>query len=146
MANHIGKIYIICIERNGKVAWSNFILSNNINGDLKNLSSKLKSNESIKVINCKNLSDKIKNPPLRNYERAISRKFYLPELTKYAHTQTGIILFNTLEEFVAFIHSQFHRVNDYGKLLKVGICTGTGGIDIIIKKNSISGKPTQEHC
>lgn len=146
LGNHIGKVYLISIERNGKIAWSNFLLSNNINIDLKKLSSQLKPNELLKTISPKHLSDKIKNPPLRNYERAISRKFYLPELTKYAHLQSGLILFNTLEEFVGFIHNQFHSVNNYGKTLKVGICTGDGGIDITIKKGVIGGKNTPEHC
>ena len=146
LGNHLGKIYIVGSEKNGKINWSNFLLSNNLDKDLEYVSSQLEKGETLKVILPKDLTSKMKRPPLRNQERAISQQLYLPDLVKLTHSNIGSVFFKTLEEFVAFIHHQFHSVNNFGKTLKIGICTGTGGITITIKKEVIGAKHTPDFC
>ena len=146
LGNHLGKIYIVGSEKNGKINWSNFLLSNNLDKDLQFISSQLEKGETLKIILPKDLTSKMKRPPLRNQERAISQQLYLPDLMKLTHSNSEKYFFKTLEEFIAFIHHQFHVVNNFGKTLKIGICTGVGGITITIKKGVIGAKHTPDFC
>lgn len=149
LGGHSGKIYLVASKKTkGKskdgYSWSNFLLSNNIEKDLEKLSKKNPS-DIVVLLKPQMFKATIVNPPLRNKERAIARKLYIKELEIIAHKSSGNSVFDSLESFCEFIHSQYFDVNEQKVSLKVGICTGNGGLTIMFKKSGLKAKYTPNH-
>ena len=149
LGGHSGKIYLVASKKTkgkGKdgFSWSNFLLSNNVENDLEKLSKK-NPTDIIMLLKPQMFKATIVNPPLRNKERAIARKLYIKELEEIAHKSSGSYIFSDLESFCNFIHYQYFDVNNQKVSLKVGICTGNGGLTIGFGKNKLKAKYTATH-
>lgn len=149
LGGHSGKVYLVASKKTqGKskdgYSWSNFLLSNNVEKDLEKLSKKNPS-DIIILLKPQAFKATIVNPPLRNKERAIARKLYIKELEEIAHKSSGSYVFDSLESFCDFIHHQYFDINGQKVSLKVGICTGNGGLAIGFGKSKLKAKYTPTH-
>ena len=149
LGNYSGKIYLVASKKTtgkGKdgYSWSNFLLSSNVEKDLEKLSKK-NPTDIIILLKPQAFKATIVNPPLRNKERAIARKLYIKELEEIAHKSSGSHVFDNLESFCEFIHSQYFDINGQKNSLKVGICTGNGGLTIGFGKSKLKAKYTPTH-